>query len=449
MEDGNRARAGLVIGLALLISCAAAAGYTIFQLHQTATRVARSIDTEEALSDLESNLAAVGRARSSYIASGDDASYTAYQSAAAKIPSDLERIRSLEQGISAHGDFYAQVKALSDRRLSINTQAVEARRSGQPTSLSEVTAEIVGVSNDLGALLRKMESHEQDFTRERQAASNRMFLTIQLILLCAFIISIGLLYGSYRLLGAELAEKELAEKAARESRDSLHQLSVRLLQVQDEERRRLSRELHDSLGQTLVLAKMNLSSLAENKMLGGLIDESVKYLDQSIAETRTISYLLHPPLLDDVGFASAAEWLVEGFAQRSGIQVQINISDRKARLPHSIELALFRILQECLTNIHRHSRALRAEVHFALSPREAMLKVSDFGSGMTKDVLEHFRNGKSQSSVGLAGMRERVREEGGHIEIASDGSGTTITVDMPVAVAEAHNRTDEQRPQLA
>jgi len=449
MEDGNRARAGLVVGLALLISCAAAAGYTIFQLHRTATRVARSIDTEVALSDLESNLAAVGRARSSYVASGNDASYAAYQSAAAKIPLSLERIRSLEQGIPAHGDFYAQVKALTDRRLDINAQAVEARRSGQPTSLSDVTAEIVAVGNDLGALLRNMESHERDFTRERQAASNRMFLTIQLILLCAFIISIGLLYGSYRLLGAELAEKEIAEKAARESRDSLHQLSARLLQVQDEERRRLSRELHDSLGQTLVLAKMNLNSLADNKMLGGLIDESVKYLDQSIAETRTISYLLHPPLLDDVGFASAAEWLVEGFAQRSGIQVQINISDRKARLPHSIELALFRILQECLTNIHRHSRALRAEVYFALNPREATLTVRDFGGGMTKDVLEYFRNGKSHSSVGLAGMRERVREQGGHIEIASDGSGTTITVDMPVAVAEAHNHTDEQRPQLA
>jgi len=449
MEDGNRARAGLVIGLALLISSAAAAGYTIFQLHRTAARVAHSIDIEVALSDLESNLGAVGRARSSYVASGDDASYAAYQAAAAEIPANLERVRRLEQGIPAHADFYAQVKALSDRRLSINAQAVEARRANRPTSFSDVTAEIVVVGNDLGTLLRNMESHEEDFTRERQAASDRMFLTVQLILLCAFILSIGLLYGSYRLLGAELAEKELAEKAAREGRDSLHQLSARLLQVQDEERRRLSRELHDSLGQTLVLAKMNLSSLAEHETLGGLIDESVKYLDQSIAETRTISYLLHPPLLDDVGFASAAEWLVEGFSQRSGIQVQINISDRKARLPHSIELAFFRILQECLTNIHRHSRAVRAEVYFTLSPREATLKVHDFGRGMAVDVLEYFHKGKSHSSVGLAGMRERVREQSGHIDIASDGSGTTITVRMPIAVTEAYKHTGGQRPQIA
>ena len=120
---------------------------------------------------------------------------------------------------------------------------------------------------------------------------------------------------------------------------------------------------------------MNLSSLAENKMLGGLVDESLKYLDQSIAETRTISYLLHPPLLDDIGFASAAEWLVEGFGQRSGIETQIYISDRKVRLPHSIELALFSD-PAGVPYEEEHSPALGSFARrglFESSPREAIL----------------------------------------------------------------------------
>jgi len=220
-------------------------------------------------------------------------------------------------------------------------------------------------------------------------------------------------------------------------------LSARLLQVQDVERRRLSRELHDSLGQSLVLAKMNLAPLAANKMLGGIIDESLKYLDQSIAETRTISYLLHPPLLDDIGFASAAEWLVEGFAQRSGIEAKILVSDRAARLPHSIELTLFRILQECLTNIHRHSGAVRADVSFELQPREAMLKVRDYGRGMASDTLARFRDGHSHGGVGLAGMRERVHEQGGRLDILSDGNGTLITVLLPVAEGAAERQSSE------
>jgi signal transduction histidine kinase len=249
-----------------------------------------------------------------------------------------------------------------------------------------------------------------------------------------------MLYWNYRILRAELVEIERAERASQESQESLRQLSARLLQVQDGERRRISRELHDSLGQSLVLAKMNLAPLAENKMLGEIIGQSLKYLDQSIAETRTISYLLHPPLLDDIGFASAAEWLVEGFAQRSGIEAKIKVSDRDVRLPHSVELTLFRVLQECLTNIHRHSGAVRADVTYDLKPREAMLKVRDYGKGMASDILARFRDGNSHDGVGLAGMRERVYEQGGRLEITSDGGGTAVTVRLPLAAGAAQRQ---------
>ena len=215
-----RARIGLAIGLALLLFSAVAAGVTIVQLHRTATRVAHSISIEVALADLESSLSAVGRARAGYVASGDDAAYADYQSIAAQIPLKLDRIQSLEKGIPAHGDFQAQLE-LAEKRLAINTQAVEARRAGQPVSLADVTAQVVTVSNELGVLLHDMESHEEEFTRKRQSMSDRLFLAVQTILAAAFILALGLLYWNYRLLRAELVEKERAEKLSRESRDSM------------------------------------------------------------------------------------------------------------------------------------------------------------------------------------------------------------------------------------
>ena len=152
------------------------------------------------------------------------------------------------------------------------------------------------------------------------------------------------------MLNAELKAREQAEA-------SLRTLSVRLLELQDQERRKFSRELHDSLGQYLVGAKMNLAMLGKSLPDNALIAECLKLLDQAMTETRTISHLLHPPLLDETGFASAARWYVEGFAKRSGIQTSLDMPEDLGRLPSSLELALFRVLQESLTNVHRHSKS--------------------------------------------------------------------------------------------
>jgi signal transduction histidine kinase len=438
-EYKNRARLGLAVGLCLLLLTALAAGLTIYRLNRITNRVAHSMDIDSALSDLETNLDDVGRARAGYMASGDQASYEQYQAAAAQTQQRLERVRELLANFPEHKHSFEQVQVLTGRRLAINAQAVEARRAGQSPSLADVTAQLVAVGNDLSGLLREMESHEEAFTRERKTTSDRLFFVTQFILAWAFAISIGLLYWNFRLLRMDLAERQRGESALRESRDSLRALSTRLMQVQDEERRRLSRELHDSLGQSLVLAKMNISSLSDHAIPDGVLDESLKYLDQSIAETRTISYLLHPPLLDDIGFASAAEWLVEGFAERSSIQAEIHIPKRPPRLPHSFELTLFRVLQECLTNIHRHSKASRADVSFSVSDREAILTVRDYGKGMTGNVLSKVKTGDHHGGVGLAGMRERVLEQGGVMEIFSDGTGTAVVVRIPLAELAAQD----------
>ena len=208
--------------------------------------------------------------------------------------------------------------------------------------------------------------------------------------------ALALFFLHYRMLNAELRAREQAEA-------SLRTLSVRLLELQDQERRKFSRELHDSLGQYLVGVKMNLTMLGNSVPANTLIAECIKLLDQAMTETRTISHLLHPPLLDETGFASAARWYVEGFAKRSGIQTSLDMPEDLGRLPSSLELALFRVLQESLTNVHRHSKSKRADVSVRLSEDKVVLRVRDYGKGIPADVLgpRRFANDNSRYADGV------------------------------------------------
>ena len=206
---------------------------------------------------------------------------------------------------------------------------------------------------------------------------------------------------------------------------------MRLLELQDQERRRFSRELHDSLGQYLVGVKMNLSMLGNSIPANTLVSESLKLLDEAMAETRTISHLLHPPLLDETGFGSAARWYVEGFSKRSGIPTTLDLPEDMGRLPEALELALFRVLQEALTNVHRHSRSTKADVSLRLFRTEVVLRIKDYGKGIPPDVLDRFRRNRAHGGVGLAGMRERIHELGGQLQMDSDSDGTQIVVRMP------------------
>jgi signal transduction histidine kinase len=175
-----------------------------------------------------------------------------------------------------------------------------------------------------------------------------------------------------------------------------------------------------------------------------LLNECLKSIDESLAEARTISYLLHPPLLDDIGIASAARWYLEGFSKRSGIQVSADIPDYSERMPHAVELVLFRVLQESLTNIHRHAKSSRADVSLRVAKNRAVLRVRDYGPGIASATLDHFIKDGTHVGVGLAGMQERVREQGGIFEIRSNESGTTIEVNMPLS--DVTRATEEQAP---
>ena len=266
----------------------------------------------------------------------------------------------------------------------------------------------------------------------RQKASRRLFIVMVVTLAVAFILALVLFAVHYRFLSTELEAREQAERSARDSEESLRRLTGRLLQLQDAERRKFSRELHDSLGQYLVAIKMNLE-LYGNQRKDSHIKEALQLLDQAITETRTISHLLHPPLLDEAGLSSAAKWYVEGFAERSGMVINVDLPEDVSRLSKPMALGLFRVLQEGLTNIHRHANSPRAEIMLKFSRDQAVLTIRDYGKGIAPELLSVFRMVGVKSGVGLAGMRERVRELGGQLTIQSCEPGTQISVAMPIS----------------
>src|SRR5579864_1356758 len=226
------------------------------------------------------------------------------------------------------------------------------------------------------------------------------------------------------------------ENLTAERTAELQKLTHRLLRVQDEEKRKLARNLHDSTGQTLAALKISASLLqASCQQLPearAIVSEVVQLADQAIEEIRTMSYLLHPPLLDEVGFACAAEWYIEGFAKRSGINVRADIKSPRTRLPRDVEIALFRVLQESLTNIHRHSGAADATVRFQHEVDAVILEIRDFGRGIPEERLRLLHGVTAETGVGLAGMRERLHELSGTLEIESDGRGTSLRANVPL-----------------
>jgi signal transduction histidine kinase len=231
----------------------------------------------------------------------------------------------------------------------------------------------------------------------------------------------------------ERLESEVAKRTA-----ALRQLSAKLIRAQDEERRRLARELHDSMGQYLAAMSMSLAAMVSetpsiNKQHAGELENIIQLC---LSETRTLSHLLHPPLLDEVGLNSAMKWFVEEFAKRSGIRV-ILTSECRRRLPTLVETMLFRVVQEALTNIHKHSGSGTAEVWLKNGDAGVVLEVNDHGKGIPKELLERIGNRGSIAGVGLAGMRERVSEFGGEFRVQSGPEGTHIRVSIPVKRAAA------------
>jgi len=239
-------------------------------------------------------------------------------------------------------------------------------------------------------------------------------------------------------IAAVALQNTLSYQKIQQNEEELRQLSARLLRLQDEERRRLARELHDSTGQ--ILATLILKVHAARRSLGvdnqkacDALAECSALAKQCSDDLRTLSYVLHPPPLDQEGLASTLRWYAQGFTKRSGIRVELNLPSELGRLPQEVEATLFRVIQEGLTNIHLHSGSPTAWIKITLAASEVALEIRDEGKGLPSGVLKRVLSGFAELGVGIAGMRERVRQLGGWLEIDSGKGGTKVRAVLPLS----------------
>ena len=241
-------------------------------------------------------------------------------------------------------------------------------------------------------------------------------------------------------------EAEIQER--RQAEESLQELSGRLLRLRDEEQRRIARDLHDSTAQILGALNINLERV-QQLVLSGEISKSQKLLahstelaERATTEVRTLSYLLHPPLLDDLGLEGAVPWYAAGFSSRCGIRVSVEVQPHLGRFSKETELTLFRVVQEALTNIHRHSGSPTAGITLFKDASRVSVRVTDHGRGMPPGTLGKEGHAKAFMGVGIAGMRERIRQLEGVLEVESGDSGTRITATLPIAGAKPVSEHD-------
>ena len=234
----------------------------------------------------------------------------------------------------------------------------------------------------------------------------------------------------------DIEDRKRAEAELEESLDHLRALTASLMRAQDDERRRIAQMLHETTAQDLAAVKMLLGRLGRTMVMSdadrGLLAEGLNLIERSIADVRTLSYLLHPPFLDESGLLAAVRWYAKGFADRSGIAVDLEVPPTFDRLPQDVESTLFRVVQEALTNIHRHARSATARIQLRAGDDSLALEITDRGRGMVADVLSGVTNGSGAPGVGLAGMRERLQQLGGALHIESNDRGTTLRATVPL-----------------
>lgn len=459
MSSSISARFAFTTGIALLIFCGVLVYGTLGIFAWNQRWVEQSEEVQDLLGETESDIASAARERLMYVFNGDGDSLAHYQQSVGAIPIVLAQLRQVTSDNPAQQRNCDRLQTAVNNRIHLWERSIALKKSGAPEQAGqpEMTRQSLLEGNDIVKITRAMTEEESRLLKQRTTRARNYFLMLIAAVAVSFSAAILLLLWHYRLLQAELRAREEAEKSASDaakaateaeqkayqaeraalaSHEAARRLSAHLLQLQDDERRKFSRDLHDSVGQYLAAAKMTLSSLAATHNTDPRYPECIQLLDQSIREIRTISHLLHPPGLDEAGFSVAAKWYAEEFAKRSGLELKLHIEEPPSRLPPAIELALFRVLQESLTNIHRHSKSKSAEIVFAVIFEEVSLSIADQGVGVPGEVLSRFKF-SGTSGVGLAGMRERIRELGGRFEVESSGKGTSVRVIVPLRTSTA------------
>jgi len=427
MSSSEKAKIALALALLLLCLSGIAAGFAIDHLYRAENLIRHTYDLEVAIGDVESSLTSVGRSRVAYLDSATPQSLQTFEDSVKEVSVALARIRQLSADNPTQQAMCDRLEINADQRVAISRESVELKQQNQstPEKQLQLTSAVARTAYDTAAISHQMRGNEDSLLQQRSNLSKRLFSTILGILSISLLLAAVMFGFHYLLLTRELHERQGAE-------NQLRQLSLQLMRVQDEERRRFARELHDGLGQNLAGAKMMADGLLARNPGDGQIEALAAILMDAASQTRAISYLFHPPLLDEVGFCSAATWMIEGYAQRTGVAVSASIPRSAERLPRSVELALYRVLQESLNNIHRHSGSLKAEVSLQTDVKCTTLRIRDYGRGIPTEMLASFHANGGTTGVGLTGMKERVREQGGTFEIQSKATGTEIVVRIPV-----------------
>ena len=426
MSSDAKANTVLAAAIIFLLLTSFAVYFAFRRLQNSEQWVLHTLDVQHSLDHFSSIVGRAGRLRAEYVDSGNPSALSQQGQAAAEVRAALSTIqRQTADNVSQQANC-RKLFQITENRLRLMDQAMDLKRSGKstPESQAPVNREMMAAADSSETIIRAMEDDEQRLLTERQKRESASFVIIGAVLLTSLFMALLFFLLHHQIIMDQVRDRLRAESAQRT-------LSARLLTIQDEERRKFARELHDSVGQHLAAIKMAISML-ERKLSGDpIVKDCLKLADDAIAETRTISHLLHPPLLDEAGLSSAIRWFVEGFAKRSGIEINLHIQSGIPRFEDSTELVLFRALQECLTNVHRHSGAQKADVSLTNSRNDVILTVRDHGDGLSAEILHSLKSIGTAGGVGLAGMIERIREIGGELEINSTDNGTEIVVRVP------------------
>jgi signal transduction histidine kinase len=429
MSSKQKSKIAFVLALLLLCLSGIAAGFVIFRLYDTQFMVRHTYEVQVAIGDVESYLTDVGRARVSYVDSPSPESLNDFSDAVNRVAPALAKLRALTIDNKEQKALYDRLEANAKQRIVPSQQSVDLKQQNLTTPALELklTSEVARAAFETARTARQMKQIEETLLNRRSRLSKVLFTAVLVVLASSFLVSALIFWLHYYLLNSEVRERSEAE-------NQLRKLSMQLMRVQDEEHRRFARELHDGVGQTLAAAKMLAMEFSRGKPASSQTPDLAALLDEAISQTRTISYLFHPPLLDEIGFSSAAKWLIEGFAQRTGLVVSADIQQPEHRLPHGLEITLYRVLQEALNNIHRHSRSRSVEVHVRFDSKSVILRVKDDGKGIPSETLTAFQTNQAQAGLGLLSMKERVREQSGELKIGSHDEGTEIIVSIPYSL---------------
>jgi signal transduction histidine kinase len=482
MISSMQMKVGIAFGVAL-VSIMALGGLqyrTGSRLDEDNLRVSQTQEVLWQLATLRNALNRADGSAQSFVITGDSSYLTPYTQATAGIRDLLQSLRKLTSDNAGQQGRLDSLELLENSSIRALQDEIDARKTGTlaPDKMLPLESAIRKATSDVRLTIEDIEAEETALLRQRNEAAQRANHQTNLLILFASLTAFVLLGASgmalyfdmkargqadasrikaYEALQraneeleTEVFERRKAELRLQDSEQSLRQLSLSLLRSQDEERRKIARELHDSAGQYLAAIGMALNAARDAAhrfptLLVRKLEEASEITKVCIKEVRTVSHLLHPPLLEELGLASAVRWYVEGFSGRSGIRIQIEMAEELVRLGNDMELVLFRVLQESLTNIHRHSGSRTATIRIGVDSQYASLEVQDQGKGKN--------NGKSNPNVsadgfrpgiGITGMGERVKDLAGVLTIASDESGTRVKAVIPLRTGLSKIAVDDK-----